>query len=157
MEDSPSGPSRVWNRIPDDIRAAILELVLEATELSPRELVGRFTDNHGYFVPEATAYRLLMAHDLITSPASIEVKAASESTGKTTRPNEMWQTNFTYFKIISWGCPGFGMMPRNMRRLRYLSIILDGYSRYIIARKLCSTMKAEDVTDTLDLAFAASG
>ena len=25
------------------------------------------------------------------------------------------------------------------------------YSRYIIAWKLCSTMRAEDVTDTLDL------
>ena len=33
LEDSPSGPSRVWNRIPDDIRAAILQLALEATEI----------------------------------------------------------------------------------------------------------------------------
>ena len=39
----------------------------------------------------------------------------------------------------------------------YLSIILDDYSRYIIAWKLCTTMKVEDVTDTLNLAFAASG
>jgi len=35
--------------------------------------------------------------------------------------------------------------------------VLDDYSRYIIAWKLCSTMRAEDVTDTLDLALAASG
>jgi transposase InsO family protein len=39
----------------------------------------------------------------------------------------------------------------------YLSTILDDYSRYIIAWKLCTTMKAEDVTDTLDLALQASG
>jgi transposase InsO family protein len=39
----------------------------------------------------------------------------------------------------------------------YLSTVLDDYSRYIIAWKLCSTMRAEDVTDTLDLALAASG
>ena len=38
-----------------------------------------------------------------------------------------------------------------------LSTILDDYSRYIIAWKLCSTMKAEDVTDTLELALIASG
>ena len=38
----------------------------------------------------------------------------------------------------------------------YLSTVLDDYSRYIIAWKLCSTMRAEDVTDTLDLALAAS-
>ena len=35
--------------------------------------------------------------------------------------------------------------------------MLDDYSRYIIAWKLCNTMRAEDVTDTLDLALAASG
>ena len=39
----------------------------------------------------------------------------------------------------------------------YLSTVLDDYSRYIIAWKLCTTMKAEDVTDTLDIALAASG
>lgn len=39
----------------------------------------------------------------------------------------------------------------------YLSTILDDYSRYIIAWKLCTTMKAADVTDTLDLALDASG
>jgi len=143
LEDNPSGPSRVWNRIPDDVRAAILELALGATELSPRELAVRFTDERGYFVSEATVYRLLKAHDLITSPAFIVIKAASEFTDKTTRPNEMGQTDFTYFKIIGWGW-------------MHLSTTLDDYSRYIIAWKLCSTMRADDVTDTLDMALAAS-
>lgn len=39
----------------------------------------------------------------------------------------------------------------------YLSTILDDYSRYIIAWKLCTTMKTSDVTDTLDLALQSSG
>jgi len=39
----------------------------------------------------------------------------------------------------------------------YLSTILDDFSRYIVAWKLCSTMKASDVTDTLEMALAASG
>ena len=56
----------------------------------------------------------------------------------------MWQTDFTYFKIIGWGW-------------MYLSTILDDYSRYIIALKLSSTMKTSDVTDTLNLALEASG
>ena len=38
-----------------------------------------------------------------------------------------------------------------------MSTILDDFSRYIIAWKLCTTMKAEDVTDTLKLALQASG
>lgn len=58
----------------------------------------------------------------------------------------MWQTDFTYLKVIGW-CV-----------LRtHLSTILDDYSRYSIAWKLCTSMKVEDVTDTLDLALAALG
>ena len=39
----------------------------------------------------------------------------------------------------------------------YLSTVLDDYSRYITVLKLCTTIRAEDVTDTLELALAASG
>ena len=38
-----------------------------------------------------------------------------------------------------------------------MSTILDDFSRYIIAWKLCTTMRTEDVTDTLELALKASG
>ncbi len=64
--------------------------------------------------------------------------------------------DFTYLKVIGWG--------------RFcLSTILDDYSRYIIAWKPCTTMKAGDdgtlsaigprtmVGDTLRLALAVSG
>jgi transposase InsO family protein len=114
------------------------------TASSPRELATKFTDEKQYFVCEATVYRLLKAQDLIASPAYIVIKARDEFHTKTTRPNEMWQTDFTYFKLIGWGWV-------------YLSTVLDDYSRYIISWKLCTTMTAGDVTDTLDLALAASG
>ena len=39
----------------------------------------------------------------------------------------------------------------------YLSTVLDDFSRYIIAWKLCTTMQAEDVSATLDMALKASG
>ena len=44
LEDRPSAPGRVWNRLPDDIQDQIIELALEQTELSPRELTVRFTE-----------------------------------------------------------------------------------------------------------------
>jgi putative transposase len=144
LVDRRSRPSRVWNRIPAEIHEQIIELALEQSELSPRELAVRFTDEKRYFVSEASVYRLLRAHDLITSPAFVVIKAADRFHTPTIRPNQMWQTDFTYFKII-----GSGWM--------YLSTVLDDYSRYIIAWKLCSTMWAEDVTDTLELALTASG
>ena len=144
LEDRPSAPSRIWNRIPAEVHDQIIELALDQSELSPRELAVRFTDEERYFVSEATVYRLLKAHDLITSPAYVVIKAAEAFHTKTTRPNEMWQTDFTYFKIIGWGW-------------MYLSTVLDDFSRYIISWKLCSTMRAQDVTDTLDMALAESG
>src|ERR1700750_402872 len=144
LEDKASRPTRVWNRIPDAIREQVLVLALDEPELSPRELATRFTDLKKYFVSEASVYRLLKAHDLITSPAFIVMKAADEFKDKTTAPNQLWQTDFTYLKVIGWGW-------------FYLSTVLDDYSRYIIAWKLCTTMKADDVTATLDMAIDASG
>ena len=38
-----------------------------------------------------------------------------------------------------------------------MSTVLDDFSRYIIAWKLCTTMKAADVTATLEMALDASG
>lgn len=91
LEDKSPKPGRVWNRIPDNIRKQIVDLALEEPELSPRELAVRFTDTQSYFVSEASVYRLLKAHDLITSPAFVVIKAASEFRDKTTAINQMWQ------------------------------------------------------------------
>jgi putative transposase len=144
LEDRRPCPMRVWNRIPDVIRQQIIQLALDEPELSLRELAARFTDQHGYFVSEASVYRLLKAQDLIASPAFIVMKASDEFKDKTTAPNQLWQTDFTYLKVIGWGW-------------FYLSSVLDDFSRYILAWKLCTTMKAEDVTATLELALQASG
>ena len=96
LDDRSPRPDRVWNRIPDDVRSRVVTLALDEPELSPRELAVRFTDAERYFVSEASVYRLLKAHDLITSPAFITMKAADEFKNKTTAPNQLWQTDFTY-------------------------------------------------------------
>jgi putative transposase len=144
LEDHHSRPSRVWNRLPDEVRTRIVNLALGEPTLSPRELAVRFTDSEKYFVSEASVYRLLKAHDLIASPAFIVIRAADEFKDKTIASNQLWQTDFTYLKVIGWGW-------------FYLSTVLDDFSRYIIAWKLCTTMRIEDVTETLTLALQASG
>ena len=55
----------------------------------------------------------------------------------------MWQTHFTYLRVIGWGW-------------FYLSTVLDDFSRFL-AWKLCSKMTATDVADTLTLALHGSG
>lgn len=48
------------------------------------------------------------------------MEAADHFYNPTTAPNQLWQTDFTYFKIKGWGW-------------YYLSTELDDYSRYILA------------------------
>ena len=144
LNDRLPRPDRVWNRIPEPVRQQMLQLALDEPALSPRELAVRFTDTQSYFVSEASVYRLLKAHELIASPAFIVIKAADAFKDKTAAPNQLWQTDFTYLKVIGWGW-------------FYLSSVLDDFSRYIVAWKLCANMRAEDVTATLDLALRASG
>ena len=144
LSDKSPRPKSVWNRIPDERRDDLIEFALEHEALSTRELAVKYTDEKRYFISESSAYRILKGADLITAPNYVVIKAAQEFKDKTTAINQMWQTDFTYFKIIGWGW-------------YYLSTILDDYSRYIISFKLCTTMRASDVTDTIELALAASG
>jgi putative transposase len=144
LEDRKPVLRSAWNKLPEDEQVAIVDLALKKPALSPREIAVTYTDEKERFVSESTVYRLLKAQDLITSPAYILMEAGDKFQHPTTRVNEMWQTDFTYCKIIGWGW-------------YYLSTILDDYSRYILAWRLCTTMAASDVSDTLDDALSFTG
>jgi putative transposase len=137
-------PRRFWNRIPDEVRQQVVERALVYPEKSPRELAWHIVDTEEYFISESSVYRILKAYDLVTSPVYEIVTAGKEYAHKTTRRNEMWQTDFTQFKVIGWGW-------------YYLCTVLDDYSRYILAWRLAPTMAAADVQQTLDRARAATG
>jgi transposase InsO family protein len=133
-----------WNQIPETMRSSVVEAALAQLQLSPRELACQFTDTHQYFASEPSVYRILKARKLVTSPAFTVITTDKQFKHPTKRVNEMWQTDFTQFKVIGWGW-------------YYLSSVLDDYSRYIIAWKLTTGMAATAVQDTLDLAFAKTG
>ena len=88
LEDRRPQPGRAWNRIPDEVRDKVVKPGLDEPDLSPRELAVRFTDTEKYLVSEASAYRIPKAHDLITSPAFIVVKAVDEFKDKVQRIRE---------------------------------------------------------------------
>ncbi len=144
LQDKQPAGRAGWNRIPKAIKDQVLALALERTDLSPRELACRFTEEQRYFVSESSIYRLLKAADLITSPAYVLMSASDAFKNPTTHVHEMWQTDFTYFRIVGWGW-------------YYLSTVLDDFSRYILAWKLSPTMGAGDVIETLDQALAITG
>lgn len=144
LHDNKPAPEAVWNKISAEHRQSIIDFALDKPDLSPRELATSYTDDKSYFVSESSVYRLLKEQDLITSPAYILMQASDKFQSPTVRVNEMWQTDFTYFKIINWGW-------------YYLSTVLDDYSRYIVSWRLCTSMGASDVSDTLNDALSFTG
>lgn len=83
LQDQSPKPKQVWNRVPDEMKRKVVDLALKEAELSPRELATTFTDQERYFVSESIVYRVLRAHDLITSPASLcSRRQMSSSTGR---------------------------------------------------------------------------
>ena len=144
LADRKPRPKKFWNRIPLPIKKQVVDIALNKTDLSPRELAWHITDTYGYYLSESSVYRILKAYDLITSPAYIVVSAADHFTQPTKEVHELWQTDFSYFRIVGWGW-------------YYLSTVMDDYSRYILAWKLSSSMAATDVMDTLDMARERAG
>ena len=140
LEPSKRCSKRQWNSIPQEQKNLVVELALDRPELSSRELAYHLTDEQQVFISESSVYRILKERGLITSPAHIFMSAGDEFTDKTKFVHQMWQTDFTYFKIIGWGW-------------YYLSTVLDDYSRYIVHWELCSNMKSEDVKRTVDRAI----
>ena len=144
LKNRKPGPRQFWNRIPDAERERVVEVALERPEASPRQLAWHITDELGMYISESSVYRILKAADLVTSPTHIVISAADEFRHKTRRVHELWQTDFTYLRVIDWGW-------------YYLSTILDDYSRYVIAWELRRGMGAKDVTSVLDEAVACTG
>jgi transposase InsO family protein len=139
-----SSRRRFWNAIPPWERQKVVEIALEHTEKTPRELAWQITDQRGYFISESTVYRILKANDLIASPSFMVLTARDKFVQPTQRVHELWQTDFTYLKVVHWGW-------------YFLSTVLDDYSRYILAWRLCSGMATSDVKETVEEAIAVSG
>jgi transposase InsO family protein len=133
-----------WNEIPPWEKERVVEIALELPEKSPRELAWHITDKRGYYISESTVYRILKAHDLVTSPVYNVITARDKFPQPTRVVNELWQTDFTYLKVVHWGW-------------YYLSTVIDDYSRFILAWRLCTGMSAADVKQTLDDAIAFTG
>jgi transposase InsO family protein len=144
LADKKPGPRQFWNRIPESVREHVVELALAYPEKSSRQLAWQFTDEEEYFVSESSVYRILKGYDLVQSPAFLMVPAKDKFENPTSKVNELWQTDFTYFKVIDWGW-------------YYLSTVLDDYSRYILAWKLSPSMAATDVEQNLKMALEKAG
>ena len=133
-----------WNQIPEKEREEVVREALEQPERSPRELAFHITDTREWFISESSVYRILKSRNLITSPTHIVMKAADHFKDPPARVNELWQTDFSYLKVVHWGW-------------YYLTTILDDYSRFIIAWELCRNMRSDDVERVVSKALDITG
>ena len=123
------GPS--WYRL----ETVVLEVALEHTDLSSRQLAAWITDNKGFSVSESSVYRLLKRQGLIKSP-EMKMAAGKEFRTKTTRPHQMWATDASYFTVSGWG-------------FYYLVTVMDDFSRLILAWRLQRDMTADSFIEVV--------
>ena len=137
-------PGTVWNRLKPQEEETILREALRQPELSCRELACWITDHEGFSVSESSVYRLLKRHGLIHEVEVVGFPAGKEYAVKTTRINEQWQTDASYFFVAGWGW-------------YYLISVLDDYSRFILAWDLKRDMTAQSISEVVQQAVEWTG
>ena len=121
----------------------VLDVALEHTDLSSRQLAAWITDNKGFSVTESTVYRILKRQALIKSP-EMKMAAGKEVHTKTTRPHQMWATDASYFRVSGWG-------------FYYLVTVMDDFSRFIIAWRLQRDMTSDSFIEVVQHAVDLTG
>jgi putative transposase len=144
LVDRKPDPGAVWNRLRPAEKTVIVETALQQPDLSPRELACYLTDHAGFTVSEATVYRVLKQYGLGRTIPLLGFPASKEFRVKTTAPNQLWQSDASYYFVVGWGW--------------YYSIeVLDDYSRFVLASDLKPDTTADSISDVVEQAVAFTG
>jgi len=136
-------PRTPVNRLTEPEVERVVEQAHKMPDLPPRELAWHITDRYEY-ISESSVYRILKSSGLIPDAPEIPWPASKEFHTKTTRPNEMWATDFTYVKVIDWGW-------------YYVGGILDDFSRYLICYQVKRDMTGPTASDLVTRAMEITG
>jgi len=144
LHDRSPYKGRTWNELLPKERKKVVEIAMQLPAWSPREVAYHISDYCGFSVSESTVYRILKAEGLVKPREEKTFPAGPEYTVKTTRCNEMWQTDASLLLVKNWGW-------------YYLISVLDDYSRRILAWRLQVTMDADAFSEVVELACEATG
>jgi putative transposase len=137
-------PGVIWNRLRPEEEQIILQTALREPDHSPREIACWISDHGGFTISESTVYRVLKRHGLIREVKVAGFPAGKEYRIKTTRPNEQWQSDASYFFVVGWGW-------------YYLISVLDDYSRMILAWELKTDMTSASISEVVEQAVEWTG
>ena len=144
LVDRKPDPGAVWNRLRPAEKTVIVETALQQPDLSPRELACYLTDHAGFTVSETTVYRVLKQYGLARTITPVGFPAGKEFRVKTTAPNQLWQSDASYYFVVGWGW--------------YYSIeVLDDFSRFVLASDLKPDTTADSISDVVEQAVAFTG
>jgi len=142
LEDRSSG-IRSWNRLSPEEDSVVLDVAVEYTDLSSRQLATWITDHKGFSVSESTVYRMLRREGLVKSP-DMKMAAGKEFHTKTRGPHEMWATDASYFRVIGWG-------------FYYMVTVIDDFSRFVLSWKLQRDMTSDSFIEVIQDAVDLTG
>jgi len=137
-------PGTIWNQLRPEEMETILVVARAEPDKSPREIACWISDSAGFSVSESSVYRVLKLHGLVREVKLVGFPAGPEYAVKTTRVNEQWQSDASYFFVMGWGW-------------YYLISVLDDFSRYILAWELQGNMKAESISEVVEQAIEWTG
>ena len=123
--------SRRPKRSPNATPSAVVELVIrlrkqlseQGLDAGPHTICWHLEHHHQTRLSTATVHRILTRHGLVT-PEPKKRPKASYTRFEADLPNQMWQTDFTHYRLRD-GTPG----GRDVEVLNFL----DDHSRYLLA------------------------
>ena len=133
----------MWNHLRPEEEQAILAAALREPDRSPQEVGFWLCDHAGFAISESRVYRVQQRHGLIWVRV-LGFPASKEYQVKTTRPNEQWQSDASYFFVVGWGW-------------YYLIPVLDDYSRMILAWDSKADMTAQSISEVVQQAVEWTG
>lgn len=134
----------VWNGLSDPEREIVMQVARNNPDKSAREIAALISDEQNFNVSESTVYRMLKDAGLIRERTPEERPAEKVYRWPTSRPNEMWQSDATMFFVVGWG-------------YYKLIIVMDDFSRYVLAWELGLDETSQSISDVVQKAIEATG
>jgi len=138
LEDKKPIARRIMHGLLPEEKEKVVGYALIHPELRHRQLTYRLEREEAVFISPSSCYRILKHRGLVCAwkPKLITKK---EYDFQTTRPHQMWQIDICYIPVAGY--------------FRYLILILDDYSRYVVYYELSWSMSQEDVRRVVDFAL----
>jgi transposase InsO family protein len=141
LQPRSSRPHTSPRKLAEDRYHLIAETWLGNQALGPRQVRNQLRRTHALRVGTSTVRRVLEEHGYV--PPKVRVERRPARRYEAVRPNQQWHLDFIQFYVH--------------KARRYLLLIEDDYSRFVVGHALCEGERADPVCDAVEQAIARHG